>query len=164
LALDTRETFAGGGLQAIDLKSRVAIPVDLRRQLERNGASREIYVDVDKEGDCLNAYDAGWLGYLHDEMRAEHRRLRERNEASDLVRMRRELAPVGEPVSVDGSGRFVIPAFLKGEGRLDKWSYFTGCLDYIEIWNPFDLLRSDRVDERLKRRVRYELTEKGVAF
>lgn len=157
-----REFYVGGGLQAIDGKSRVAVAVDLRRQLERNGATKEIFLDVHQHGECLIGFDPGWLSLQHDEMTTEHRRLRDRGEASDLAQARRQFAPVGEPVSVDGSGRFVFPSFLKAEASLTKWAYFWGSFDYFEIWNPFALLASDRVEERLKRRVRHDIAEKGA--
>ena len=56
----------------------------------------------------------------------------------------------------------VFPSFLKAEGALTKWAYFWGSFDYFEIWNPFVLLESAQVEDRLKRRVRHDIAEKGA--
>jgi MraZ protein len=161
--LSAREPYVGYALQAIDVKGRVAIPGDLRSQLETNAAEKRVYVDLHEDESCLVGFDKGWVDQLRNQIVADHSFEREKDRAFDISMARRAALVSAEPAAFDASGRFVLPPFLKDVGGLGDWAFFAGALDYFEIWNPFLLLESPRAPDRTKRLVQWHLKQRGLA-
>jgi MraZ protein len=161
--LSEREAYIGYALQAIDAKGRVAIPADLRGQLETNSAEKRVFVDLHEDESCLIGFDRGWVNLLRDQINADHSFEREKDRDFDMSMARRAALVSAEPASFDASGRFILPAFLKDISGLGDWAFFAGALDYFEIWNPAKLLESPRAPDRAKRLVAWHLKQKGLA-
>ncbi len=161
--MNAREPYVGYALQAIDAKGRVAIPGDLRSQLETNAAEKRVYVDLHEDESCLVGFDKGWINVLRSQIELEQQFERGKDRSFDLSLARRAALVSAEPAAFDASGRFIIPPFLMDAAALNGLAFFAGALEYFEIWNPQTLLNSARAPDRSKRLVEWHLKQKGLA-
>ncbi len=160
-ALGERESFIGYAIQAIDAKGRVAIPATLRGPMEANNGSRSLFIDQHEDESCLVAFDRGWVQLRRDQIARDEAFEREAGRGFDLAKARRDPFVTAEPAPFDSSGRFVLPPFLRALAGLTDLAFFSGAIDYVEIWNPQHVLDSDRAPDRAKRYVEWQLAQKG---
>jgi MraZ protein len=161
--LSEREPYVGYALQAIDAKGRVAIPGDLRNQLDSNGAEKRVYVDLHEDESCLVCFDKGWINALRAQINDEQQFERGKDRAFDLALARRAALVSAEPAAFDASGRFIVPPYLMETAGLQNLAFFAGALEYFEVWNPHTLLKSARAPDRTKRLVEWHLKQRGLA-
>ena len=158
-----RAVFKGYALQGIDGKGRVALPASMRLIIERQGGEAKVTLTDDRKRGCLRASDLGWSNRLFDRAAADADSARgtdreiDRDEVGSLT-----LGPLDD-VPFDTSGRFILPPFLKGKGKLDTLAFFWGAGDSIEIWNPETLLANPDADEGKKERCAWLMAERGAA-
>jgi MraZ protein len=158
-----REDFIGNGLQAIDAKGRVGLPADLRGQMERNNGARSLFIDLHEDEDCLVAFDRGFVRMRREQMDSDEAFERQNGRAFDRAMARRTPFASAEPVPFDASGRFILPPFFREAVALGEFAFFTGAMDFIEIWNPLRMLDSPRAASKAKRLVAWHLKQKGLA-
>lgn len=159
--MNERESFIGYAVQAIDAKGRVALPTALRGPMEANSGSRGLYIDQHEDGSCLVAFDRGWIQLRRDQIARDEAFERSQGRDFDLAMARRIPFVTAEPVPFDASGRFVLPPFLRDLAGLADEAFFSGVFDYVEIWNPSDVLSSPRMPDRAKRYVEWHLAQKA---
>jgi MraZ protein len=160
--LSDRKPYIGYALQAIDAKGRVAIPSDLRGQLESNGADKRVYVDFHRDDACLIGFDTGWLTTLREKLVKDEDFKRSRDADYDLDLDLRASVVSAEAVAFDASGRFIMPTFLRETGGFGDWAFFSGTIDNFEIWNPADLMSNPRAPDRAKRVLAWSMKQKGL--
>lgn len=162
-----RGLYQGDGLGLVDDKGRVAIPAALRATLAANAPRADgkdggtIVIGVHEDGDCLVAYDPGYLAILGE-------RLSEQQRDNPLPGGRRNHnfkreAAIGEAVPFDGSGRFIMPAFPRFEANIGTNAFFYGTFDVIEIWDPKTLLEAD-MPRVVKNCCRFHCQQRGITL
>jgi MraZ protein len=161
--LGERETYIGYGMQAIDLKGRVALPNALRSAMETNNGGRSLFIDVHEDDACLILFDRGWIARRRDQIARDENFERTQGRSFDLAMARRDPFVTAEPAAFDASGRFGMPQFLLDLTGLGKLAFFSGAIDYIEMWNPDRVLDSPRAPDRAKRYVEWHFAQKGGA-
>lgn len=115
--------FLGQFTHTIDAKSRLTIPVRFRAELSSGafvtqGFERNLMVYTTKSFQRL-AQTATTLTTTDPEARA----------------VRRVIFGGASEVSLDSSGRILIPPFLREYARLDGETTIVGAGEYFEIWN-----------------------------
>jgi MraZ protein len=163
LALNERKDFIGHAVQAIDAKGRVAIPADLRLQMETNNGGRSLFLDMHEDESCLIGFDSGWVRARREQIARDEAFERDQGRPFDLAMARRDPFTTAEPVPFDASGRFILPPFLRDLAGLTNEAFFAGSMDYIEIWNPARVLDSPRASPRARRYVEWHYKQKGAS-
>src|SRR5579864_1874198 len=114
--------FLGQYEHSIDAKGRVAVPAKFRSQLE-DGA-----VISKGMGACLSVYTI-------ERWEEKSRELTEGKTTEELRDFERRIYPSASEEKLDGQGRLVIPARLRGFAKLESEVTVAGVRDHIEIWD-----------------------------
>ena len=114
--------FLGEYEHTIDAKGRIAVPAKFRAQMDKGAV-------VSKGmGTCLSVYTMQrW-----DEKSAE---LASGKTSDELRDFERRIYPSASEVELDGQGRIVIPAKLRGYAGLGNEVTVAGVRDHFEIWD-----------------------------
>ncbi len=158
-----RTVFKGYALQGIDGKGRVALPAPMRLIVERLGGEPKVTLTDDRKRGCLRASDKGWANRLYERTSADAERSLDAGREIDRDEIGASALGPLDDVPFDGSGRFILPTFLKGKGKLDTLAFFWGAGDSIEIWSPEVLLGDPNADEGKKERCAWLMAERGAA-
>ncbi len=158
-----RAVFKGYALQGIDGKGRVALPAPMRLIVERQGGEAKVTLTDDRKRGCLRASDLGWCDRLFDQTAADAARALAVDREFDREELQSGTFGPLDDVPFDTSGRFILPPFLKGKGKLDALAFFWGAGDSIEIWSPDVLLADPNADEGKKERCAWLMSERGAA-
>jgi MraZ protein len=160
--VENRLPYQGYALNGIDGKSRVGIPARLRIVLEANGGDdRTLCVAKHKSDPCLVGYDRNWSNHINNDLKEDEQIDRSEGRGFDRLNARRLAHGVVDEVGYDGSGRFIIPGYLKSRAELDDCALFLGVGNQFEIWNPHVLLRTPHVDAELKDVAQWLLDQKA---
>ena len=162
--VENRRPYTGYALNGIDGKGRVGIPAGLRATVEANGdGERMLFVAKHASDPCLVGYDRQRSNLIKAQLTADEQLDRGEGKAFDrLNRSRRAYATVDE-VGFDGSGRFIIPGYLRQSAKLTDCALFFGVGDQFEIWSPAVLLETPQVDPELKELAQWLLDQRAVA-
>ena len=158
-----RAVFKGYALQGIDGKGRVALPAPMRLIVESQKGERNLLLTDDTRRGCLRASDQGWSDRLYDRLSAEAERALDAGRDIDRDEIGSNALGHLDDVPFDASGRFILPPFLRGKGKLTTLAFFWGAGDSIEIWNPETLLADPAADPGKKERCAWLMAERGVA-
>jgi MraZ protein len=114
--------FLGEYEHTIDSKGRMAVPARFRGQLDRGAVISK------GMGTCLSVYTMErW-----EEKSAELVAGKTNGEIRDFERL---IYPSASEVELDGQGRMIIPAKLRGYARLENDVTVVGVRDHFEIWD-----------------------------
>ena len=166
--VSARGRYQGHGIGLVDDKGRVAIPNALRTTLQHNAPRPDgkdggtIVIGPHEFHDCLVAYDPAYIEVRAEELDAHQREHTAADGSYDYNFQRRTMA--GEAVPFDGSGRFVMPAFPRFHAHIGAHAFFLGMNRRIEIWDPATALADERLDDTIKRMIRFYMAEKGVTL
>jgi MraZ protein len=158
-----RTVFKGYALQAIDGKGRVALPAPMRLIIEGADGARSLLLTDDAKRGCLRAGDQGWSDRLYDRLSADAERAMDAGKDIDRDEIGSGAFGQLDDAPFDGSGRFIVPPFLRGKGKLTTLAFFWGAGDSIEIWNPETLLANPDADAGKKERCAWLLAERNAA-
>jgi len=143
--------YSGPAISAIDDKGRLAVPANLRNSIPSEDGEpaakggRTLCITRHERSDCLIAFGPDRLRKMQDDIEREEEIALARGEDYDRDAANRRKFGLVETVTLDGSGRFVVPPFLRQVGKLDRQVFFHGAGEYFEIWNP-DLLLAEGDD------------------
>jgi len=113
-------------IHQIDEKGRVAIPVNLRRQL-RFGETLVLTKGIEK---CIFVFTQDeWEKFLE---RVKDFPLWDEEKRRAI----RYISGEAEEVEIDGQGRILIPGHLLSHANLDSSCFFVKMPRWFEIWNP----------------------------
>ncbi len=156
--------YSGPAISAIDDKGRLGVPANLRNSVplddDKKGA-RTLCVTRHERSDCLIAFGQDRLLRMMDDIAREEAVAVQQGKDYDRDAAYRAKFGLVENVSLDGSGRFVLPPFLKQVGGLDGAVFFNGAGDYFEIWNPATLMASDEAPAPIKAACAFYLDAAG---
>jgi MraZ protein len=114
--------FLGEYEHTIDSKGRMAVPARFRGQLDRGAVISK------GMGTCLSVCTMDrW-----EEKSAELVAGKTNDEIRDFERL---IYPSASEVELDGQGRMIIPAKLRGYARLENDVTVVGVRDHFEIWD-----------------------------
>ena len=114
--------FLGEYEHTIDSKGRMAVPARFRGQLDRGAVISK------GMGTCLSVYSTErW-----EEKSADLVAGKTNGEIRDFERL---IYPSASEVELDGQGRMIIPAKLRGYARLENDVTVVGVRDHFEIWD-----------------------------
>ncbi len=157
-----RSVFKGYALQAIDAKGRVALPAPMRLIVERHAGERALLLSDDVKRGCLRAADQGWSERLYDRLSADAERALAAGREIDREELGSAAFGQFDEVPFDQSGRFILPPFLRGKGKLSDLAFFWGAGDTIEVWDPRTLLADPNADPAKKERCAWLMRERGA--
>ena len=129
--------FRGNSTNKVDAKGRVSIPASFRRVLEagdpnwKSGENPELVVVYgDHRRKYLECYTITAIEEVDDKIDALPRGSAERKLLQSLFHGQ------SEPMSVDETGRLVLPAKLRKKIGLDGEAFFIAAGDTFQIWKP----------------------------
>lgn len=158
-----RSVFRSYALQAIDAKGRVALPGNMRQIVERQTGERLLLLTNDAKRNCLRASDQGWSDRLYDRLSADAERALAAGQDVDREEIAAQAFGSFDEVPFDASGRFILPPFLRGKGKLADLAFFWGAGDTIEVWDPATLLADPRESSDKKERCEYLMSQRKAA-
>jgi MraZ protein len=162
--VDSRTPYQGYALNGIDGKGRVGIPAGLRAAVEANGGGeRTLFVSKHASDPCLVGYDRIWANLLKGQLKSDEQLDRSEGRSFDRLNQHRRAFTMVDEVGFDGSGRFIIPGFLRARAQLDDCALFFGVGDQFEIWSPRVLIDTPHVDAELKDVAQWLLDQRGAA-
>jgi MraZ protein len=117
--------FVGQYQHAVDVKSRLILPVKFRAEFERGG-----HLSPNSEG-CIALWTPGEFMRQADEKLANAKL-----GGAEGRQLARYWAANSSEVEFDKQGRFAIPQAIRDYGQLNDDVLIIGSLDHIELWNP----------------------------
>ncbi|MCB0317276.1 MAG: division/cell wall cluster transcriptional repressor MraZ [Bdellovibrionales bacterium] len=123
-------SFRGNFTHSIDSKGRVNLPAEFRRVLADNDEGRIVLTNYISQGArCLEGFGlTGWNKF--------ESKLREKSRfSSKLQQLENFYLSRAAELAVDGSGRILIPAYLKNYAGLEKEITFTSSINGFRIWD-----------------------------
>lgn len=155
--------YSGPGISAIDDKGRLAVPANLRNSVPAEGdkGARTLCITRHEKSECLIAFGPDRLQKMLADIEREEEIAVARGDSYDRDDANRRKFGLVETVSLDGSGRFILPPFLKQLSGLDRNAFFHGAGDYFEIWNPEALMASGDSYAPLKQACSFYLEAAG---
>jgi MraZ protein len=157
-----RSVFRGYALQAIDGKGRVALPAPMRTVIERQAGERLLLLSDDAKRGCLRAADQGWSDRLYDRLSTDAERALDAGREVDREEVAAATFGQFDEVPFDASGRFILPPFLRGKGKLTDLAFFWAAGDTIEIWDPRTLLADAGADPAKRERCEWLMGDRGA--
>lgn len=138
--------YMGQGFSPKGDKERFVLPADIRKIVaEASDNINEMLVAKHEEWPCLFACGTSYKNQLAEEIRLKH--------AADVAAGRpstraRDALVFGNltRVAFDNSGRFILPAHMRGQATITDALYIHGTMDYFTLWSP-DVLMAQTGDE-----------------
>jgi len=149
-------------LNAVDAKSRVSLPANYRKTIERNTNEAVAVLGLHETDPCLIGYDRAWGDMLLAEIREDRARAKISGAPADRFNPARLAFGLTEDVNIDTTGRITLPAFYREHAAIANWVWFMADGDTFEMWNPQVLLAHPDMDPRVKAAVRHDLAKAGV--
>ncbi len=135
----------------------------MRLIVEGADANRTLLLTDDRKRHCLRGGDPGWADRLYDRTEADATRALDAGKEIDRDEIGSSAFGHLDDVPFDASGRFILPPFLRGKGKLTGFAFFWGAGDSIEIWSPEVLLADPHADAGKKERCAWLMAERGAA-
>lgn len=130
LATGCSLAFRGNFTHSIDAKGRVSLPAEFRKVLNEAGQETVVLTNYISEGSrCLEGFAlSSWEDF--------EKRLKEKSRfSSKLQRLENFYLSRAAACPVDGSGRILIPTYLRSYAGLDKDTTFTSSIHGFRIWD-----------------------------
>lgn len=123
-------SFRGNCVHALDDKGRVSLPSDFRRVLGDKEQRGVVLTNYISEGSrCVE-------GFALDAWEDFEARLREKSRfSSKLQRLENFYLSRASECSIDGTGRILVPSYLRAYAGLDKEVVFTASIYGFRIWD-----------------------------
>ncbi len=123
-------SFRGNYTHAIDEKGRISLPAEFRRILEESSEQSVVITNYISDGArCLEGFSAGaWLDF--------ERKLRSKSRFSaKLQKLENFYLSRAAECSVDGSGRVLLPQYLRLYAGIEREATFTSSIHGFRIWD-----------------------------
>jgi len=123
-------TFRGNFTHSVDDKGRVSLPSDFRRILGERGEDRIVITNYISDGSrCLEGFSVGaWEDF--------EGRLRKKSRFDpQLQKLENFYLSRASECQVDGSGRILLPGYLRAYAGIEKDATFTASIHGFRIWD-----------------------------
>jgi MraZ protein len=127
---EVKPTFRGHFSHNLDLKGRVSLPAEFRKVLEDSKSTSVVLTNYISDGSrCLEGFTtAEWSDFEH--------RLREKSRFSaKLQKLENFYLSRASECPVDGSGRIIIPQYLRTYASIEREVTFTSSIHGFRIWD-----------------------------
>ncbi len=134
-------SFAGYSGQAYSPagdKGRFVLPPLFRKAVKEASGSRILCLSKHERWNCLTGFGLSRKDELEAQLEREEERATRRDQDFDYDLRASQLFNFVE-VPFDESGRFVMPEYIRGLGKIDDGLYFQGAGRFFTIWNPAEL-------------------------
>jgi MraZ protein len=123
-------SFRGNFAHALDEKGRVSLPVEFRRILSAIGDQSVVLTNYISDGArCLEGFGAtAWLNF-EGKLRSKSRFSAKLQKLENFYLSRASECPV------DGSGRILIPTYLRAYAAIDREVTFTSSIHGFRVWD-----------------------------
>lgn len=123
-------SFRGQFIHALDLKGRVNLPAQFREVLVQSGDTSVVLTNYISEGSrCIEGFSqSAWSEF--------ERRLKEKSRfSSKLQRLENFYLSRAAECPIDGSGRILIPSYLRVYAGIEKELAFTASVNGFRVWD-----------------------------
>jgi MraZ protein len=127
---EVKPTFRGHFTHNLDQKGRVSLPSDFRKVLEDSQSTSVVLTNYISDGSrCLE-------GFTSKEWTDFERKLREKSRFSaKLQKLENFYLSRASDCALDGSGRIIIPQYLRTYASIDREVTFTSSIHGFRIWD-----------------------------
>lgn len=112
----------------VDEKGRLKLPTELRAQLDQQGPSHEFYI-TSLDGVNARIYP------MREWERIEEKLAKLPSMHPTRQKLLSRTNYYGQVVEMDGQGRVLMPAVLRGAAQIRGDVAVLGYLEYLEVWN-----------------------------
>ena len=125
-----QSSFRGNFEHAIDVKGRVSLPSEFRRQLSERGEQSVVITNYISDGSrCLEGFGLQAWAEFEAKLRDKSRF------GSKLQKLENFYLSRAAECSIDGAGRILLPAHLRVYAGLEKDVTFTASIHGFRIWD-----------------------------
>ena len=122
--------FRGNFTHAIDEKGRVSLPSEFRRALKASKDQSVVITNYISDGSrCLEGFGASAWVQFENKLRAKSRFSPKLQKLENFYLSRASECPI------DGSGRILIPSYLRVYGGIEKEVTFTSSIHGFRVWD-----------------------------
>ncbi len=148
--------FLGSFEVSMDAKGRFTLPGTLREQLAGDNAS--LMMTSDPMQDCLLIYTGTQWSDVIDNYLA-------RPNTDEVVKAFGQiLMGNAQQVDVDGSGRMVVPPYLRKTGQMQKKLIIRGMGNKIEVWSQQAHEQAEQSRQALLRNPASRVSLEGISY
>ena len=132
--------YSGNDFSPVGDKGRVVLPLKFRSLVIQSSGDRPVlYLSKHSKWNCLVGFGDSRRAEIDADLDLQQKMARERGEEFDYDTKAQLLLGGCEQVTIDGSGRFVVPNGLVGPGFVGKEMHFLGHIKFFTLWNPDEL-------------------------
>ena len=128
--------YSGNDFSLVGEKGRFVLPPKFRNPvIQSSGDKPVLYLSKHETWDCLIGFGDSRRYEILEDLDLQQRMARERGEPFDYD-TKAQMVLGCDPVTIDGSGRFVVPTGLVKPGCVGKEMFFLGGGKFFSLWNP----------------------------
>ena len=132
--------YSGNDFSLVGDKGRFVLPPKFRNPVIQSSGDRPtLYLSKHPKWDCLVGFGDSRRFEIEADLDLQQKMARERGEEFDYDTKAQLLLGGCEPVTIDGSGRFVVPTGLIKPGCVGAETHFLGHIKFFTLWNPVEL-------------------------
>ncbi len=132
--------YSGNHFSLVGEKGRFVLPPKFRNLVIQSSGDRpQLYLGKHEKWDCLVGFGESRLYEIYADLELQQKLARERGELFDYDTKAQMAVGTCEPVTIDGSGRFVVPSALVKPGCVGEEMHFLGHIKFFTLWNPAEL-------------------------
>ena len=132
--------YSGNDFSLVGEKGRFVLPPKFRNLVIQSSGDRPtLYLSKHPKWDCLVGFGDSRRAEIDADLDLQQKMARERGEEFDYDTKAQLLLGGCEPVTIDGSGRFVVPTGLIKPGCVGTEMHFLGHIKFFTLWNPVEL-------------------------
>ena len=132
--------YSGNDFSLVGDKGRFVLPPKFRNPVIQSSGDRpQLYIGKHEKWDCLVGFGESRLSEIYADLEEQQKLARERGEDFDYDTKAQMAVGTCEPVTIDGSGRFVVPNGLIKPGRVGGYLEAVGVHDVclaagVPVW------------------------------
>ena len=123
-------SFRGHFSHNLDLKGRVSLPAEFRKVVESTGTASIVLTNYISDGSrCLEGFTSTEWADFENKLREKSRFSAKLQKLENFYLSRASECPV------DGSGRIIIPQYLRTYASIDREVTFTSSIHGFRVWD-----------------------------
>ena len=132
--------YSGNDFSLVGEKGRFVLPPKFRTLVIQSSGDRPVlYLSKHEKWNCLVGFGDSRRLEIKADLDLDKQIARDRREEFDYDTKAQLLLGGCEPVTIDGSGRFVVPTGLIKPGCVGSEMHFLGHITFFTLWNPVEL-------------------------
>ena len=132
--------YSGNDFSLVGDKGRFVLPPKFRGPVIQSSGDRPVlYLSKHEKWNCLVGFGDSRRFEIQADLDLQQQIARDQRQDFDYDTKAQLLLGGCEPVTIDGSGRFVVPTGLIKPGRVGSEMHFLGHIKFFTLWNPAEL-------------------------